>query len=91
MREKEADLNILRGEINKIDDELIKLIVMRQETAKLIGLAKKEQGLEVFNPAREQEVINRLLEKTPDEYKDAVKKLYGTIFEISKAVQEEKA
>ena len=74
MREKEADLNILRGEINKIDDELIKLIVMRQETAKLIGLAKKEQGLEVFNPAREQEVINRLLEKTPDEYKAAMEK-----------------
>jgi len=54
---KEEELRSFRNEINRIDTEMKELFVKRMETAKKIGLYKKERGLPVFDAEREKEVI----------------------------------
>jgi chorismate mutase len=54
---KEEELRSFRNEINRIDAEMKELFVKRMETAKKIGLYKKERGLPVFDAEREKEVI----------------------------------
>ncbi len=51
----------LRGEIDRIDKELVTLLNRRAEMSLQIGTVKQKQGLEVWSPAREEEVVNRAL------------------------------
>lgn len=51
----------LRGEIDRIDKELVALLNHRAEVALQIGQVKQKQGQEVWSPAREDEVIARAL------------------------------
>lgn len=54
-------LSGLRGEIDHLDKELIALLNRRADVALQIGQVKQNQGLEVWSPAREDEVIARAL------------------------------
>jgi chorismate mutase/prephenate dehydratase len=51
----------LRSEIDRIDKELVALLNRRAEIALQIGQVKQSQGIEVWSPAREEEVIQRVL------------------------------
>ena len=51
----------LRAEIDQSDRELVALLNRRAGLAARIGQIKEEQGLEVWSPAREEEVLNRAL------------------------------
>jgi chorismate mutase/prephenate dehydratase len=51
----------LRGEIDRIDKELVTLLNHRAELALQIGQLKQKQGLEIWSPAREEEVVARAL------------------------------
>lgn len=51
----------LRSEIDRIDKELVSLLNRRAEIALQIGQVKQKQGLEVWSPAREDEVIAKAL------------------------------
>jgi chorismate mutase/prephenate dehydratase len=51
----------LRGEIDRLDKELVALLNRRAEIAAQIGQVKDHHGLEVFSAAREDEVIARAL------------------------------
>jgi len=52
----------LRGEIDRIDKELVALLNRRSEISLQIGQVKQQQGMEIWSPAREDEVINRALQ-----------------------------
>ena len=49
------DLNELRLEIDKIDDELVSLFGQRMDIAARIADYKKENGLPILVPSRERE------------------------------------
>jgi chorismate mutase/prephenate dehydratase len=51
----------LRAQIDQIDRELVGLLNRRAEVAARIGQLKERQGLEVWSPAREEEVLARAL------------------------------
>jgi chorismate mutase/prephenate dehydratase len=51
----------LRSEIDRVDKELVTLLNRRAEIALQIGQVKQKQGLEIWSPAREDEVIARAL------------------------------
>jgi chorismate mutase/prephenate dehydratase len=51
----------LRNEIDRIDKELVTLLNRRAELSLQIGQVKQKQGLEVWSPAREDEVVARAL------------------------------
>jgi chorismate mutase/prephenate dehydratase len=52
----------LRAEIDRIDRELVELLNRRASIATSIGQVKESQGLEIWSPVREEEVIARALE-----------------------------
>ncbi len=52
-----ADPGNLRAQIDRLDQELVKLLNRRAEIAHQIGQVKNQQGLEVWSAAREDEVI----------------------------------
>jgi chorismate mutase len=53
------DLRRIRGEIERIDRELIRLIKERVEFAREVGKTKRENGLPILDPAREAAIVRR--------------------------------
>ncbi|MEG2002025.1 MAG: prephenate dehydratase domain-containing protein [Clostridia bacterium] len=80
-------LNELRTEIDKIDDEIVALYKKRMQVVKNVAKVKKENSVGVNQSAREDEIIFRVTENVESELQPFVKKLFQTLFETSKAYQ----
>jgi chorismate mutase-like protein len=52
-----ATLDDLRDDIDRVDEVLVRLLNERARVACEIGRIKKEQGIEVYQPEREQQVL----------------------------------
>jgi len=76
-----------RQEIEKVDEQLIKLISQRMELSKKIGEYKKENNLPIFDPSREEELKNKNILLVKEEYREAYKEVFETILKVSKNVQ----
>jgi chorismate mutase-like protein len=50
-------LDDLRNDIDRVDEVLVRLLNERARVACEIGRLKKEQGVEVYQPEREKEVL----------------------------------
>lgn len=81
------DITELRGEIDKIDDELLKLFCARMELSAQVADYKRERGLPIYVPAREREILQNVAQKAGAELSDYARSLYGTIFELSRGYQ----
>jgi chorismate mutase / prephenate dehydratase len=78
-----------RKEIDLIDKELINLFEKRMEVVRKVGEYKKENNLEILNVKREEEVIEKNINNLKNEkYKDAGRKLFEKIMELSRELQE---
>lgn len=55
-----GELERLRGEIERIDQSLVRLIAERIDVARSIGEAKKAAGLPTLDPAREAQLLRRI-------------------------------
>lgn len=78
----------IRDKIDCIDDQIFQLFIQRMECAKKIAQIKKLNNIPVFNPEREQQILNRLTSKTND-HKKSVKELFENLIRLSKTYQEE--
>jgi chorismate mutase/prephenate dehydratase len=58
----QAALRSLRNQIDKLDHQIVKLINERASVAAEIGKLKNDQGEEIFSPAREEEVLQTVLQ-----------------------------
>lgn len=76
-----------RKEIDKLDNLIVKLFLERNEISKKISKEKKKYNKNILDSSRENEIIDRF-SKLYDEDIEYIKKLYKTIFEISKSIQE---
>lgn len=81
------DLGAIRAEIDKIDDELVKLFEKRSQLACDVARYKKENNMEVFQQGREQFILDRMAERVPDEMKSSTDILFRTIMDLSKCRQ----
>lgn len=81
------DIQALRENINRIDDELVRLFEERMRTARSIAQYKQEHSLPVSDRTREREVIHRLTGEVSPEFASYTKSLYTTLFELSKTYQ----
>lgn len=61
------DLNSLRGQINEIDEELVKLFKKRMEVVYKVANYKIENSIEVLDRSREEQIINKHLNNIEDE------------------------
>ena len=82
------NINSLRKKIDELDDQMIDLIVQRLAIAKEIGDIKETNGIEVIDPNRESQIINRISEKLAGtlEKKD-ITAIFDPIYSISKRLQ----
>lgn len=79
------DLNTLRAEINQLDDQLFALLAKRFSLSNKIRIAKSQLEVPIFDPKREEAILNRIPKSI---YQDYVKELYQTLFTLSKQIQE---
>ena len=61
------DLKELRGQVDEIDDQLVKLFCQRMDIAAQVAQYKKEQGLPILMPAREREKLQDVSQKAGPE------------------------
>ena len=85
------DLNELRLEIDKIDNELVRLFVQRMEVSARIGDYKKEHGLPILVPSREAEKLLDVAQKAGPEMAQYTKVLYAMLFELSRGYQSQRS
>ena len=81
------DIQELRANIDKIDDQLVSLFTQRMEVAAQIADYKKENKLPIFAPAREREKLQDVAEKAGPDMDNYARSLYSMIFEISRSFQ----
>jgi chorismate mutase / prephenate dehydratase len=83
-----AALKHLRANIDKLDLQILKLINDRADLAAKIGKVKDDHGAEVFSPAREEEVLQNVLEANKGPLDEAtVRAVYREIMSGSRALQ----
>ena len=81
------DLNEIRKEINRVDDQLVKLFVERMELASQVAAYKREHKMPIFVPAREREILKKVAEQAGPEFGSYTRLLYATIMDLSRAHQ----
>ncbi len=58
-----SNLDIFRKEINDIDDMILDLLAKRMSVSVQVGKFKKENNITILNSNRENEVLERLINK----------------------------
>ena len=81
------ELKDLRSEIDKIDDELVRLFGARMEIAAQIADYKKANDLPILMPTREREKLQDVAKKAGPEMANYTRVLYSMLFELSRSYQ----
>jgi chorismate mutase len=91
MKTSNAEVDRARGEIERIDRELIALIAERVRVARQIGRAKREAGMNTLDPAREAAVVRRAGEIARELELDdeVVRRIFWQLIALSRSVQSE--
>jgi chorismate mutase len=86
------NIDDLRERINAIDDELLRLFNERAKLALAIGRMKKNQGLPIRIPSREEQIIMRVQEENPGPLSPtSIARLYEQLIQESRTLEEEDA
>lgn len=86
----ETDLNIedWRDEIDRLDEQLVKLLNARSQCAIELGRIKRELGLAIYSPDREREVIAHVTGINPGPLdRTAVRRLFERIIDESRRIE----
>ena len=80
----------LRAEVDRLDSELVRLLIERAEVTRRIGEEKGRTGAAVRDPEREARVIARVKAMNGGRLRDALlEAVYAQIFEMCIEVQKE--
>ena len=84
----EERLETLREAIDQTDMELLLLLNKRMELAGQVGRIKAEQGLLLFDPGREEAILERLAKTNPGPLpEESLRAIYREIFSASRLLQ----
>lgn len=81
------NLEEIRSEIDVIDDSLVELFLKRMELCGEVAKNKLQTNKGVKDASRENKILFRLSQKTPEEMQVYLKELYSTLFTLSKSYQ----
>ena len=86
--DSEVKIKELRKLIDKIDDQLFDLLVERFDVSKKIGDIKASKNINIDDPNREQEIIDRLSIKLEGKLKMGdIETIIRSFYNISKKLQ----
>ena len=80
------DLLELRNEIDKLDDELIPLLLKRMDISRQVAEYKVQNGIPVLNEQRELEILDDVASKC-GEQGEVIKTVFSAIMDASRALQ----
>lgn len=84
------DLGYLRNQINEIDEQLVDLFLRRMEIVHSVAEYKKQNSLNVKDRSREEEILNKYLQRADDEArKQQIKEFIENLMYISRKAQRE--
>jgi chorismate mutase len=82
----------VRERMDAIDDELLRLFNERAKHALAIGRMKKDLGLPIYIPSREEQIITRVQQENPGPLSPtSIARLYQQLIQESRALEEEDA
>ncbi len=82
------DLTELRKNIDKIDEEMVRLFKQRMWLSSQIAAYKRGHDLPIFVPEREAEKLTALKSRVMPELEPYLEELYSTVFHLSRQYQE---
>ena len=78
-----------RGEIDKIDEQILKLYEQRMDICYKIGEYKKENELSSYDPERETQLLEKVMDGVAKpEYRDGAAQLFITLMQSSCELQD---
>ncbi len=78
----------IRSEIDRLDDELLKIFNQRAALALKIGEIKKKAGLAVYDPDREKNIFHRMKMANPGPLDDqAIVRLFERVIDESRRIE----
>lgn len=81
------DISEIRKEIDNIDSQLVQLFTNRMDAAAKIADYKRQNGLPIYVPAREREVLQSVAEQAGPDMANYTRVLYSMLFELSRSYQ----
>lgn len=81
------ELDEIRSNIDKVNAELVKLIVERMELTAQVAEYKAAHGMPVFQRGREDEVLKKVCANADAEYDAALRLIFKSIMDASKCQQ----
>lgn len=81
------ELKDYRNQIDRIDDEIVRLFQQRMDVAAQIAEYKKEHDLPILQAGREREKLADLSSKTREDLQSYLRVLYSLLFELSRTYQ----
>lgn len=84
---EQLDLTQIRKSIDETDDRILELFKKRLELCDFVAKNKQKTGKNVRDEKRENEIIERLTKGLCEYDANAIRMLYSTVFEISRARQ----
>jgi chorismate mutase/prephenate dehydratase len=86
---RRATLAALRRQIDRIDDRVLELLTRRARLALAVGSAKARTNASVYAPAREKNVLARLVRRNRGPLADAhVRSIFGEVISASRSLEE---
>lgn len=77
-----------RDEIDRLDEQLVKLLNARSQCAIELGRIKRELGMAIYSPDREREVIAHVTRANGGPLdRDAVRRLFERIIDESRRIE----
>ena len=68
--ETEARIRELRGRVDEVDGELVRILNERARVVQEIVAIKAEAGKPLFDPRREEEILQKVAEQNEDPFYD---------------------
>ena len=79
------DIAKWRGDIDKIDEQLVVLLNKRASCAVEIGRIKQEENMDIYNPEREKSIMQHIIHMNRGPLDDkALQRIFRQIIEESK-------
>lgn len=82
------DIDDLRQRIDWIDEQLVRLLNARAECALQVGHLKKERGMDIYQPAREEEVLGNVQRLNTGPLDDgAIRRLFERVIDEARRLE----
>lgn len=82
------DIDEIRKEIDRLDNELLRIFNERASLALAIGKIKKEQGIPVYDPEREKLIFDKVKAGNPGPLEDgAIVRLFERVIDESRRLE----